>query len=326
MNAMRSRAFGVLAIVGMGAACSVGELDYEGKTCPCPSGYGCDDETNTCTKRGSGNGGGSGDGSGGDISGGSSGESGDGSGGSAIGGSSGESTGGSGTGGGGVSGSGRGGAGGSGKGGGSGRGGGGAGSGGTSGAGGSAGSTGPFTCSGAEACGSLPNNGLNVVLVELEGDAYVDCSQNCIGLQGAVATHTNRDASVAVDVSSGNLCLSGVLRLDGSVEVDIGLGIYDTDLYGINGFEFTVDGNDVPAGIQFGYYYVASPAENRCIHLDPPRGQHAVPFDAVYQICGTDTQTLTDSFSQILDIAIYVLPNGTEETFDFCISGLAATR
>ena len=272
----------------------------------------------------------SGDGSGGSGLGGDSGDGGDATGGSTVGGSSGGSgkggsgVGGSGKGGGGVGGSGKGGNGGM------------AGSGGRGGtAGGGTGGVGGMglcsfaDCVAADACNSLPNDGLGIVWKTVDDEAWTDCTQNCLCIRAPLAVHkygSTGYVSVTIDTSTGNLCFDGFSELDGTLELDIALGNYDAAAHGISGFEFTVEGDDVPANVQFGYYFYLDTFPSRCANLSPPAGHHTVPLNQVDSICTADGFVSTTGITRITNIAIVVLPDYPEETFDFCINGLAAIR
>ena len=338
MRRGRSDALGRLVAVGLGIGCSVGEIDYEGKTCPCPSGYRCDDDSNTCTRHEHGNGGASGDGNGGSR-GGDVGESGDESGGTGFSGAAGNDVGGSGSGlGGSGSGKGGSGVGGTGVGGsglGGGKGGTGVGGSGTGGSttGGSAtggsgtGGTGvPVICSAPSTCASLPNDGRNLVAASWIGSPIIDCSKNCIGFLADILTSTDGDVTGTLDIATGDICVNGRVGVDSSLDIRLQPSVWDAAAHATSGFEFTIEGSDVPSTIEFGYQFARDAENPRCVVLAPPSGHHSVRLDSVHFECLSGVDFGTSTLTELLNVHFFVATTDTEETFDFCITGLAATR
>jgi hypothetical protein len=316
------------SVLAMFGACGINELDYEGKSCPCPSGYRCDHETNRCTRHAAEKGGTGGDESGGVSGSGVGGKGSTSSGGSETGGSGGgsgrsETGGNAGSGNGGTSAGGTGGAAG--------------GTGGTRGgtggpaSGGTAGTGNPWECVDGTACETLPNHGLDIIAVDIDGSSYTDCSKNCLGLYDLIVGHTIDDAQISVDVSTGRICMAGYARGNGMVELDIAMGDFDISDPGrperaISGFEFTATGPDVPAIVHFGYYMAEDALTPRCLVLDPASGHHSVAFDAVHVLCGSEMDVGTLEFVHVMNASVYIPSYGGEVTFDFCLDDLRAVR
>jgi hypothetical protein len=320
----RARTVGVLgAALCTLVMCSVSTVDYEGKACPCPSPFVCNEATRKCVReipRGGTGGDGATSGTSGSANGGSGSPS---SGGSDAGGSAGASgatTGGrSNTGG---------------KGGTSSR--GGTGTGGRTGTGGSAdggdpgiGGTGGTAGSdpgGAGGAGGEGEPACHEILFENRNtfDIWIDDAKTCLDMRGQVSFDPGSTSDLYPSVKDGHLCLRGVARPNGYPEAILNIGngqAYDAATNGVTGFSFTISGPQIPEDMRFGFFEMGG---FHCVNLAGPNDYSVLLRDARIN-CFSGIDTGRPDTATIYSLVFLVMaPPAGEVPFDFCIEGFWA--
>ncbi|HEX6766975.1 MAG TPA: hypothetical protein VF103_15875, partial [Polyangiaceae bacterium] len=145
----------------------------------------------------------------------------------------------------------------------------------------------PVICSGANTCGSLPNGGLGLVAVVFPAAPIIDCSKNCIGFLADIVPHTEGDVDGNLDVATGDICVSGRIGMDSLLDIQLRPTTWDAAAHATTGFEFSIEGSDVPGAMEFGYGYIRDSENPRCAVLTPASGHHAVRLDSVRLECST---------------------------------------
>ncbi len=210
---------------------------------------------------------------------------------------------------------------------------------GTGGTGGKAGSGGAAG-SGGKSCGV----GEGLALTSEPGTAgvtgWIEGDNNCVGIQGAVQVSMDLEgSSITLTETDGQICVSGHAEqvVSGNFEdywgtfVSIqlnnpGTGVanpYDSTTYGVDGFSFTLSGEDVPVEIRPTLIVNGSTAQY-CKRICAEGDQSMLLSEANLD-CWDGTAGATPS-ATALTILRFAIPSieTADVTFDFCIDELAA--
>jgi hypothetical protein len=214
-------------------------------------------------------------------------------------------------------------------------------SGGPSGSGGSSGSSGSSGSGGsAGSCGV----GQGLELVPAPGDdagtGWIDRSTNCVGVQGAVYSwHDQGGSEITISDADGRICVEGFAAeiLDEDFETYWGSVVsihlnhpggggspaaYNASTYGIDGFEFTLTGSDIPAELR-PRVTVANSTEY-CKQVCAS-GDQSLLFSEAHPECWSDEFSSTPGLTQLMTLEFHVPSvRGDDVTFDFCIEDITA--
>jgi hypothetical protein len=205
---------------------------------------------------------------------------------------------------------------------------------GVSGSGGTAGSAGGLNCGGSVGLELVPSPG--------EGDtAWVDRDTNCLGIEGAVY-HVEDGAGSDVYFTSrnGRICIAGhseqVVGNDFATYWGVFVSIqlnnqngnaspYDADENGVDGFEFTLSGDDLPPEIRPRYRVDGSGTEY-CKQVCATGTQSLLLSDA-HASCWNGTSGATPNRTNLTLLEFHIPSSASGDvTFDFCIDDIIAIK
>jgi hypothetical protein len=210
------------------------------------------------------------------------------------------------------------------------------GNGGTSGAGGSGGTAGTAGLN----CGAT--TGLELVPAPAENEtAWVDRDANCLGIEGAIFTVEDGVGSDIYFTSrNGRLCMAGHAEqvVGGNFATYWGVFVsiqlnnvggnamtYDADANNVDGFKFTLSGDNVPAEIRPRFRVDGSGTEY-CKQICESGTQSILLSDARAS-CWTGTTGATPNHQNLTLLEFQIPSNATADvTFDFCIDDIIAIQ
>ncbi|HEV8550640.1 MAG TPA: hypothetical protein VGQ57_16455, partial [Polyangiaceae bacterium] len=227
-----------------------------------------------------------------------------------------------------------------------------AGTGGTSGGGGSAGKGGSGGLGGASGKGgaggssgitcSSVTDGLALIIGPgtEAGSGWIDATQNCVGVQGAVyAIYDEVGSSATVTSTDNKVCASGTATkvLGGNftdywgVRLIIQLansgtgtaGPYNASTHGVDGFKFSISGSTVPVEIRPTFFNTSSTTQY-CERLCATGAQSLLLSHAHASCWSGDTgATPTGTSLQYLEFSIPSIATA-DVPFNFCVNSLTA--
>jgi len=198
-----------------------------------------------------------------------------------------------------------------------------------------AGGSGALTCSSA-------SDGLAIVADagKTAGAGWIDATQNCVGIQGAIYTKVDDHGStMKLTSTDGEICVSGVskrveysdyeeytgakLIIDLHTSSTETAGPYDASAYGVKGFAFTISGSSVPGELRptlTNYGFGTQFCERLCA-----AGAQELLYGQAHASCWTGTTGTTPAGTNLQYLEFSVPSNSSSDVpFNFCVSGLSA--
>jgi len=176
----------------------------------------------------------------------------------------------------------------------------------------------------------------------LSGTGWVDRATNCVAIQGAIYIVLDGGGSNAFFTSVTNhFCVSGTAKHNAVIDsthwgVTVALQLnnvssaelpYDATAQGVTGFDFTLSGADIPAGLR-AVYRVDGEATEYCKVITGGAGAKTILMSEAHPQCYlADAGSAVPTATQLRRLEFEVPANTTTDvTFDFCVDSLTAKK